>query len=118
MESARLRLENAAGGYGLRRIPDRINEYVQQVDDFELNMSKAVGHYLERNSEKLYKINKSLLALSPVNVLERGYSVVKRNDKAVSDVSYINVNDDIEIIFARGKAGAVVTDITQGKSVE
>ncbi len=54
----------------------------------------------------------SLDALSPLSVLNRGYSIVKnKNNEIVRDVKRINVNDILKIRLANGKIEAKVLEI-------
>ena len=49
-------------------------------------------------------------ALSPVNVLRRGYSAVTLNGKAVNSVDDISVGGTVEILMSDGTARAMITE--------
>ncbi|CAN5449495.1 exodeoxyribonuclease VII large subunit [soil metagenome] len=64
----------------------------------------AIKNVLDANNEKLKIAMASLDALSPLSVLNRGYSIVKNeNDEIVRDVNRINLNDILKIRLANGK---------------
>jgi len=52
-------------------------------------------------------INK-LDALSPLKTLDRGYSIIKHNDKAIASVKDLKSNDKIEIELKDGSVNATV----------
>lgn len=53
----------------------------------------------------------SLDNLSPLKVLARGYSMVKKNDSVISSVEDIKNNDEIEIKFSNGSAKAQIIEV-------
>jgi exodeoxyribonuclease VII large subunit len=53
--------------------------------------------------------------LNPQGVLDRGYSIVTTADGAVvQDSAELAAGDDVHLRFARGEAGAKVTDKKDG----
>lgn len=65
-----------------------------------------------KNSEiRLKKAETALEALSPKNVMERGYSVVYKNNKPIIDSSKLEVGDELKVCFADGKAEVKVLKI-------
>lgn len=55
----------------------------------------------------------SLDNLSPLKVLARGYSMVKKNDSIISSVEDIKNNDEIEIKFSNGSAKAQIIEVSK-----
>ncbi len=55
----------------------------------------------------------SLDNLSPLKVLARGYSMVKKNDSVISSVEDIKNNDEIEIKFSNGSAKAQIIEVSK-----
>lgn len=55
----------------------------------------------------------SLDSLSPLKVLARGYSMVKKNDSVISSVEDIKNNDEIEIKFSNGSAKAQIIEVSK-----
>ena len=51
-----------------------------------------------------------LEALNPLSVLARGYSIVKNNNKILTNTSDISVGDQLEIAF---NSGTAIVDVTQ-----
>ena len=69
----------------------------------------AMKDILDAKDEKLKISMASLDALSPLSVLNRGYSIIKdENDHILRDVKQIVVNDKLKIRLANGKLEAKV----------
>lgn len=95
-----------------------INPYLNKINDMSLRLSTHFErNYLnhsrqisllcqkleynqtnlyQRNYERVKSLNGSLLALSPLNVLERGYAFITNSqNQVIKDSSLIDVGDDI-----------------------
>ena len=59
-------------------------------------------------SAALDKYSAQLQALSPFNVLQRGYSIVTRNGRAVYSADDLQKGDRIEIRFKDSSCSAVI----------
>ena len=65
---------------GLRRPLDRVRQAEQKIDDRAERLNRAAKVLLARGNEKLAAATLQLQALSPLNVLTRGYSLTRRGD--------------------------------------
>lgn len=88
----------------LARPLDRIRELEAIVDELDERMRRAIERCLERNRQQLGTIAASLNALSPLAVLERGYSLTKRLDdgELIRDARQVRVGDRISTLLAEG----------------
>ena len=68
------------------------------------------SQYTGRSSE-LAGILKNLNAYNPLSVLERGYSISSKDDKALKNTEGINSGDSIQIRLSRGKLNCTVRKI-------
>ena len=66
---------------------------------------------VKNNESELNKADIALETLSPERVMERGYSVIYKNDKIVVDASKIEINDNLKVRFAKGNADVKVLKI-------
>ena len=81
-------------------------------------MFSLENSYILNNPSILYKYKKQelnslidkLKVLNPLNTLNRGYTIVRSNNKVISDVNNIKVSDKLEIEFKNGK---VVTNVVK-----
>ncbi len=91
------------------------------LDTKKSNLDQLKESYILRNPDKLLdeskqKINlilASLKNLNPLDILEKGYSVVKTNDKVINDASKVKVNDIINIRLKKGHINATVKEIVK-----
>ena len=111
---------------------------MQKLDTMIESSNKAFEHLIVLKNQELLKVTSSyvlkkpeaviekykkhfdilvntLKALNPLGVLEKGYSVIKSNDKIVTDAKQIKVNDLIDIRLFKGRAKAEIREIYNGK---
>ncbi len=65
----------------------------------------------ENKLKKTNHLIEKLDILNPLNALKRGYSLTKKEDRCVSSVNSLKVNDNINIILKDGKINAKVTEV-------
>ena len=53
----------------------------------------------------------SLNLVNPLNILSKGYSLVKMNDEIVKDASVLKVNDGINIKMYKGEIKAKIKEV-------
>ena len=61
----------------------------------------------------MYKLKLDLL--NPLNILDKGYSIIKSDNKIIKDVNSVNILDKLEIVMKNGKINAVVEGVNNGK---
>ena len=112
-QQARFQVERLAQRPCLSRPFDRIRELEAAVDDLEDRMKRAMERRVETSRQGLSTISASLNALSPLAVLDRGYSLTKRlNDGSlIREVSSLKVGDRISTLFASGSLISEVIEI-------
>lgn len=70
---------------------------------------------IENKQNKLNLIINSLKHLNPLSILEKGYSVVKKDDKVVSDIKDVKKEDIIDIKLHKGSIKAKVMEVKNGR---
>lgn len=103
-------LESRGGIVNFRR---RLGEMQMEADRFEARMETAVRASLQNGSHRLGAAAGRLNALSPLSVLERGYSVAMCDGRAVRRLGDVCLGSEIWTTVADGKIKSVVTDKTQ-----
>ena len=83
------------------------------VDKFHRRLISAFEQNLLVKEKYYSKLTGTLNALSPLNVLSRGYSHISKNSKSVTSVKNININDTVNITLSDGELLATVTDIKE-----
>jgi exodeoxyribonuclease VII large subunit len=76
--------------------------------DLVARLQRRLESQINLKKEKLDGVAKSLNALSPLNVLERGYSITTQSGKAVTSSKRINKGDTVRIRLAQGQLDATV----------
>jgi exodeoxyribonuclease VII large subunit len=92
-----------------RRLADprrRLRERQLRLDELSVALWRRFHDIVERVREHVAQTSKRLTSVSPLAVLERGYSLVQRasDGNIVKDSSTIAVGDLVNIRFARGDA--------------
>ncbi len=102
----RFRLELKGIASKLKNPKDRINDLRLRFDDWSERLGTAAKSSIDRKRQKLDRLNASLQALSPLNVLERGYSIAFVNGKAVKRIGEISVGESFQLRLQDGHINA------------
>ena len=103
---------------------DRLQKEIKIIfDNNRIRLYKSVNSYVLTNPEILYKFKNQKLehiinkldVLNPMNTLKRGYAIVKKDNKVVSDIKSIKKEDTININIKNGMINAKVVEVTYGK---
>ena len=89
-------------------IIDNCEDYLNSLAEL---INENINLKIENFSNKFSILCSSLDNLSPLKVLARGYSMVKKNNSVVSSVDDIENNDEIEIKFSNGSAKAQILEV-------
>jgi len=95
------------------RFPSRMCEQLQQdIDYCAERISSAYGHYIKLKREELRVLSEKIRALSPLNILARGYSIAFRlpSGDVLADVSQIDCNEKLALKLARGELTCLVLE--------
>jgi exodeoxyribonuclease VII large subunit len=93
----------------VRRLVDprrRLRENQMRLDDLSLNLWRRFQDRFDRLKDRLIHGAARLGGLSPLSVLERGYSIAHKmpEELIVKDSASVKVGDLLRITFARGKS--------------
>jgi exodeoxyribonuclease VII large subunit len=77
--------------------------------------------YILNNPSKLFDNKKHILnkyiekleVLNPLSTLKRGYTIVKKEDIAITNIEKLKVNDNIDIVFDKGIINANILNIKE-----
>jgi exodeoxyribonuclease VII large subunit len=104
LKSIRERLQNYATRSLLAR-PHQIHQQRRQfVDELELRGRVAIWHLLQQRRERLASLARAAAALSPLNVLARGYSLTSRLDSSqpLQSSQQVKLGDQVLTKLAHG----------------
>ncbi len=103
---------------------DRLQKEIKVIfDSNRIRLYKSVNSYVLTNPDILYKFKNQKLehiinkldVLNPMNTLKRGYAIVKKDNKVISDIKSIKKEDTININVKNGIINAKVVEVTNGK---
>lgn len=94
----------------LRHPGQRLRESAQHLDQLEQRLWQAIQTQLKTSQHKLLQLSRTLDALSPLQTLQRGYSILqlKETGKIIRDANTLSVGDQV---FARLAKGELVCHI-------
>lgn len=81
---------------------DRLREQSQRVDEINERLERGVRNRLERASTSLERCATQLDALSPLKVLDRGYSIVREGERVLKSVGEVSKGKRLEVTFKDG----------------
>lgn len=101
-------------------ILDKINSLViRKIDNYKLKVQYLRNNYILVNPSYLYKekivklenIIEKIELLNPLSILKRGYTVTYKNDKIISNLDNLSINDILKVKFADGYIDVIVKEI-------
>ncbi len=103
------RLETARG---LTLFPQKLADLQMQLDSSLDTIFKSVTKTIMLSGERIAKESASLDALSPLKVLERGYSIAEDSSgNRIKSVKDVQKDSEISVILKDGKLGCIVKEI-------
>jgi exodeoxyribonuclease VII large subunit len=103
-----VRLEQAHPQKQLDRASEQLTRQYKRLLSLGENIT-------ERQKQQLTGLVRALNAVNPLNILERGYAVVKKeaSKTVITDVKQVNVHDRLNITLRHGRLTCQVTKILQ-----
>ena len=93
-------------------INNKINRYNIVTSSFIIKNPEKL---LDKSVQKLDMLIKSIKLLNPLGILEKGYSVVTKEEKAITDSKGIKKEDILDIKLYKGEIKAKVMEVKNGK---
>ncbi|MGA7880728.1 MAG: exodeoxyribonuclease VII large subunit [Terrimicrobiaceae bacterium] len=93
----------------VKRLADperKLRETQQRVDELSVDLVRRFRDRVRRVKDRLVQEGRRLDALSPLAVLDRGYSIVHKipDEKLLKDTNSLDLGDLLRVTFAKGKA--------------
>ncbi len=112
VKNARIRLQRTDVALDVRRMSDRIVQNSYALDDLSNRMDNGILSRLNSFSVKLESLFIKLDGLSPMNVLERGYSIIK-DDKGniLTSVEQMSKGMKVHMMMKNGEAISEITEV-------
>ena len=103
---------------------DNLNKEIKKIiDNNKIRLYKVASSYVLTNPDIIYKFKKQNLehiinkldVLNPMNTIKRGYSIVRKDNKVISDIKKIKTDDIININIRNGIINAKVVEVNDGE---
>lgn len=94
--------------------PDQvISEYRSQVDLLTHKLHNEMEQEVELKKSTLQRMMSVLESMSPLKVVERGYSITTKDSKLVKKANQVKVGDEIDVRLMEGSLTAKVLNIKE-----
>jgi exodeoxyribonuclease VII large subunit len=94
---------NLKRSYGFRRPTDIVSQYAQRLDELIHRFYFNLEACIVRSKDKLTQMSSQLQALNPDNIINRGYSLLFKDDILITSVQEVSVDDRVDIQLKDGK---------------
>ncbi len=123
IQSGRREVETILGSYAFNQPRDLLRNRMQYTDDLLRRLGQGMNALLERRRLDAISLSRQLSHLSPDNVLQRGYAMVRLDGEIIPEASLLSKGNLIEIQFRDGFVDSTVNrvlpkQVTQRKKVQ
>ena len=92
--------------------------YEKEIKNIEIlkdNLNDEINNIIKNNTKHIDTLKIKLDLLNPENILDKGYSIVYKDNKIIKDINDINVDDNINIVVKTGKINANVKGVSNNE---
>lgn len=94
--------------------PKQAVQYLQGTQKkLQIDLSRSLKQLLKDKNKQINNLMQSLDHLSPLKILDRGYSYTTKNDEIVKEVEEINIGDELSVHLSDGWVDAEVKEINK-----
>ena len=104
----RQRLEGLLNSRVMREPQSMLAERRQRLDFLLAGLQRTAKAELQSKQHKLGLILNRLAAINPAAVMGRGYGIVTKQDKLVSSIQTVEIDDELQLTFTDGHVQAKV----------
>lgn len=99
--------------YILRQPLNIVTQYEQKIDDLTKDLAVSIDHLIKMRQENFRFLTGKLESLSPLAILNRGYSITAKLPEMaiVKDISEVKKNDIVETKLGKGKFRSRVEEV-------
>jgi exodeoxyribonuclease VII large subunit len=108
MTTYRERIRSIVSSYAFNRPRDLIREFVQRIDELQRAIGTHFAHRYETTTTDVESLARRLVAVSPGNILKRGYAIVRKGEAIVTHAKELRPKDEPVIEFQDGKVATKV----------
>ena len=96
-------------------IGNNFEYYIKNLDTNIININNCINNSVDKILNS--KINAfdilmtKITANSPTALLSKGYWHIKKDNRPITNISQLNINDQIEIVSTNGQAKAIIKEV-------
>ncbi|MDH7481568.1 MAG: exodeoxyribonuclease VII large subunit [Armatimonadota bacterium] len=91
-----------------------VQERWQALDTLTMRLANSLDRQISNCSARLGEVTAKLHALSPLQVLSRGYAIVRHDGQLVKKISDVEVGDSTETLISDGRLVSEIKEIKEG----
>ena len=116
LNAVKLRLASFSPENAKAQLENRLNRRRMMLDSLSTDMQHSIHNLLNQRKAKADLLRHKMEALSPLAVLDRGYSIVTDKDgRTLKSVSQAKAGDNITIRLSDGRILADVQEVQDGR---
>ena len=116
LNAIKIRLASFSPENARAQLENRLTKKRMQLDSLSTDMEHDIRNMLTQRKSKAELLRHKLEALSPLAVLDRGYSIVTdRNGETLRSINQVDTGDNISIKFSDGRILAGVQEVQDGR---
>ena len=82
-----------------------------EISQYKQALAKNMQMILLKKQNNLHFFLQTVKLVNPLNILEKGYSLTKKDGQIIKDSSKLKINDTLQISFSKGSVKTVVKEI-------
>lgn len=86
-----------------------------QIENYQVKVTQFMKAFLEKKSHEEQLLVNTLKLVNPLNILDKGYSLVAKENKIIKDSSDLALEDKINIKLSKGEITAIVKEKKEWK---
>ena len=99
-----------------KNIKNMVNQKFIMLERFKRSyILKNPLYLINESDKKLSLLINSLTHLNPLSILDKGYSVIKKDNKVIKSYKDVKENDTLDITLSKGGIKAKVMEVNNGK---
>ena len=112
LNAIRLRISAFSPAFAKAQLDSKLSRYRMMLDNKIMTMTHGLQDNLSTKKAKLHLVTEKMAALSPLSVLDRGYSIVTDKDgNTIKSTEAVKKGDTINIRLNKGNLSANVQEV-------
>lgn len=115
IEGSKNKLNVLKENYTLKRPLASFEIAKNNIENYQIEANQFIKRYLEKKEHEHQLLLNTLKLVNPLNILDKGYSLVAKENKIIKDSDEIEIEDIIQIKLKKGELTAIVKEKKEWK---